>query len=37
MKMIDVQKLHQKQRVVHVDSQEEAQNRTVQLVPNQTV
>ena len=35
MSMIDVQKLHQRQRVNQVDPREEFQNRTVQVVPNQ--
>ena len=35
MRTIDVQKLHQRQRVNQVDPQEEVQNRTVQVVPNQ--
>ena len=35
MRMIDVQKLHQIQRVNQVDPQEEVQNWTVQVDPNQ--
>ena len=35
MRMIDVQKLHQRQRVVQVDLQEEVQNRTVKVAPSQ--
>ena len=34
MGMIDVQKLHQRQRVIQVDPQEEVQNLTVQLALN---
>ena len=36
MSMIDVQKLHQRQRSIQVDLREEFQNRTVQLAENQT-
>ena len=31
MRMIDVQKLHQRHRVTQVDPQEEVQNQTLQL------
>ena len=34
--MIDVQRLHQRQRVVQVNLKEEVQNRAVQVAPNQT-
>ena len=36
MRMIDVQNLHQGQRVIQVDPQAEVQNQTFQVVPNQT-
>ena len=36
MRMIDVQKLHQRQSVVQGDPQEEFQHRTVQLAPSHT-
>ena len=36
MRMIDVEKLHQRQKVIQVDPQEELQNPTVQVAPNQT-
>ena len=32
----DVQKLHQRQRVIQVDLQEEVQKQTIQVAPNQT-
>ena len=36
MRMIDVQRLHQRQRVVQGNLKEEVQNRAVQVAPNQT-
>ena len=35
MRMIDVQKLHQRQRVFQVDLQEEVRDQAVQVTPNQ--
>ena len=36
MRMIDFQKLSQRQSVIQVGPQEEVQNGTVQVAPNQT-
>ena len=36
MRVIDVQRLHQRQRVTQVNLQEEVQNRAVQGAPSQT-
>ena len=36
MRMIDVQRLYQRQRVIQANLQEEIQNQAVQVAPNQT-
>ena len=36
MRMIDFQKLNQRQRVIQIGPQEEVRNGTVQVAPNQT-
>ena len=36
MRMIDAQRLHQRQRVTQANLQEEVQNQAVQVAPSQT-